>query len=289
MLIPIDSIVPNPEQPRKDISDDTLSELAESIRMHGLINPIAVEAAPGFNPTGAPGAYFILIDGERRWRAAKLAGLTEIEASVRPGMNGTGSLERLILATTANLQREDMTAVEKALAFQKLMDAGLSMADTARLVGLSAASVDNYLLILRLPEKIQGLVQAGELSAGARAVRALLNITDADMQLVIARAAAKKRLPEAGVVSLARRMQQGKNVARRNKAAKSKPELSAFWNGRWNMIAQAGNPHISAELKEAAVETCENCALFDDASPKVCRDCPAVELLRKIVRGANES
>lgn len=280
MLIPIDRIVPNPEQPRKHISDDTLSELAESIRLHGLINPIAVEAA---------GDDFILIDGERRWRAAKLAGLTEIEASVRPGLNGSGQLERLVLATVANLQREDMNPLEKALAFKKLIDTGMSQSEVARTVGMSLASIQNYLLILRMDPWIQELIAAGEIPADPIAVRAILAVEDPALQKAVVRGAVARSLPAAGVVALARRIQHGKRISRIAIAkAKARDELSVTWAGKWNMIAQAGNPHIdSAGLRQAAIKTCEACALYLEASPKTCRDCPAVDMLRNILIARN--
>lgn len=273
MKIPIDSVLKNPEQPRKEFDPTELASLAESIREHGLINPIAVEEA---------GDHFILIDGERRWRAACLAGLTEIEASVRPGLNGSGQVERLVLATVANIQRADMNPVEKAMAFQRIIDTGLSVGEVGRMTGLSSSSVTNYLLILRLPEEIQAFVREGKLSPGARSIRAILDITDSNVQLVIARAAAMKGMSEIEVLSLARRMQQGK-WAGKQKKSKERDELSATWGGKWNMISQAGNPHISPELRVAAVETCKGCPLLGDASPKMCRDCPAVDLLKRVV------
>jgi ParB family chromosome partitioning protein len=276
MLIPITKILPNPEQPRKEYDQAALKSLAESIKEHGLINPIAVETA---------GDSYILIDGERRWRAARMAGLTEIEASVRPGLNGSGSLERLILATVANLQHEDMNPVDKANAFKKLLDTGLTHYAVANNVNSTVATVDNYLLILRLPDPIQDLIATGKLGSSRAVVSALLNITDSSMQLIIALSAAKKNLSDIGVVALARRMQAGKRMAKRNKV-KSREELSVTWAGKWNMIAQAGNPHISFELRTAAVEVCQACPLFDDASPKLCRECPAPQLLKKVANHA---
>lgn len=280
MLIPIDSIVPNPEQPRQAIPEESLAELAESIRTHGLINPIAVEAA---------GNQFILIDGERRWRAAKLAGLREIEASVRPGLNGSGSLERLILATVANLQREDMNPLEKARAFQKLLDTGMSLAEVASTVGMHISSVTNYLLILRANALVQESIASGAIPADGSALRAILAIEDPALQRAVVQGAAARKLPAAGIMALARRVQQGKRASKAAVAkAKARDELSATWAGKWNMIAQAGNPHIdSAEIRATALETCQNCALYLGASPKVCRDCPAVDLLKNILRGQN--
>jgi ParB family transcriptional regulator, chromosome partitioning protein len=275
MLIPVDTIIPNPEQPRKTFDQAGLQELADSIKLHGLINPIAVEDA---------GDHYILIDGERRWRAAQLAGLEEIEASVRPGLNGSGQVERLVLATVANLQRADMNPLEKAQAFQRLMATGLSQVEVARMVGMHTASIGNYLLLLRAPESMQVLFAQGKLPSDAAAVRALLAIADPDAQRIVANAAARRNLPASAVIALARKVQQGKKVARRVKSqAKSREELSSTWAGKWNMIAQAGNPHISAEWRDAALATCNECPLIEDASPKMCRDCAGPGLLRRLV------
>jgi ParB family chromosome partitioning protein len=112
MQIAIGKIIPNPDNPRKDFDPATLEELSSSIRQHGLLNPIAVEENNG---------VYILIDGERRWRAAKLAGWAEIPAEVR---ERTNNIQRLMLALVANLQREDMNPIDEARAFEQLKKAG---------------------------------------------------------------------------------------------------------------------------------------------------------------------
>jgi ParB family chromosome partitioning protein len=271
MLIPLDKIISNPQQPRRDFDQDELNDLAESIRTHGVILPISVEDA---------GETYILIDGERRVRAARLAGLTEIEASVRPGLNGSGQAERLILATVANVQRSDLNPLEKALAFQRLMDLGMSQQKVANTVGCHLATIANHMLILRMPEYARELIGEGKLTADPLALRALAELDEPQMRAVI-RGAVNSKLSGQQVRTLTRRMAQGKKVGKR-KAAKSKDDLSHTWQGRWNMIAQAGNPHICAELAVAAIGICKECPLFEDASPKICRDCPAPQLLKKV-------
>lgn len=275
MIIACDLVIPNPEQPRKTFDQASLEELAASIKTHGLINPILVEDA---------GDHYILVAGERRWRATMLAGFKVIEATIRPGLNGSGQVERLLLATIENIQRADMNALEKAQAFQHLIDTGLSAAAVAKMVGMHYSSVNNYLLLLRAPESMQVLWAAGKLASDPAAVRALLNIADPDIQRSVANAAARRNMSGQQVIVLARKMQQGKKAGKRAKAeAKSREELSATWAGKWNMIAQAGNPALAVEWRNAAIETCKECPLIDDASLKMCRDCPAPALLRRLL------
>lgn len=272
MKIATSKILPNPEQPRLNIDLEELRSLSESILEHGLINPIAVEQA---------GDSYILIDGERRWRASMLAGLTEIEASIRPGLNGNGQAERMILATVANIQRSDLNPLEKALSYQKLIGMGMNLAEVAKTVGCHVATIYNYLLILRLPENARQLVAAGKLATDPNALRAIMELDQPTMEAVI-RAASNRSLTGQQIQTLARRMKSGKRVsAVRN--AKVKAELSPTWVGKWSMIAQAGNPHICEEWRVAAMETCFACALYEDASPKICKDCPGVEFLRRLV------
>lgn len=275
MLIPLDKIVSNPQQPRHNFDQAEMAELAESIRQHGVINPIAVEDY---------GDLYILIDGERRVRAARIAGLTEIEASVRPGLNGGGALERLILATVANVQRSDMTPLEKAKAFRDLAETGMTQGQIAKTVGYSLATVTNYLLILRLPATIQAHYGDNTLPNDARVVRSLLDLNDTDLQLAVTNAAVNRKMGGSEIITLARRMKSGRKQAKRLHM-KGKQDLSVTWSGKWNMIAQIGNPRMSPEWKAAALGVCQVCPLVDDASPKICCGCAGAELLKKLVEG----
>jgi ParB family chromosome partitioning protein len=137
MKIAIDKILKNPEQPRKDFSD--LDSLAQSIKEHGLINPIAVEEA---------GGMYILIDGERRWRAARLAGLKEIEANVKPALNGGGRKEHLVMAMIANLQREDISPIDEAGSYKKMQEMGIKIERIAQIVGKNISVIYRYMILL---------------------------------------------------------------------------------------------------------------------------------------------
>ncbi len=164
-LIPVGDIVPNPLQPRERFDDESLNSLTESIREVGVLQPIAVSRR-------SEGGY-VLIAGERRWRAAKRAGLGEIPAVVRQADDRSSLTEALI----ENIQREDLSPLEEAAAFQQLLDEfGLTHDEVAMRVGKSRSAVSNLLRLLALPPTIQGMLERGELTAGH--ARALLGIED---------------------------------------------------------------------------------------------------------------
>jgi ParB family chromosome partitioning protein len=158
--IPLSSIVPNPEQPRREIDEQSIEELAASIREHGLLQPIMVEPL-------VDGRYR-LIAGERRWRAARMAGLSTVPAVVRR----VSDEERLELALVENVQREDINAVEEAIAYRTLMERfGLTQEEVARKVGKSRTAVANTLRLLVLDTEILDGLRQGKISEGhARAL-----------------------------------------------------------------------------------------------------------------------
>lgn len=162
-LLPIHKIEPNPDQPRQDFDEEELAALSESISIHGLVQPLTVRELPS--------GYFQIIAGERRWRAARLAGLRELPVVVMEA----DDRKTMELALIENLQRQDLNPVEEALGYRSLMDDyGLTQEDTARRVGKSRPAVANTLRLLSLPEKVLEMVRKGELSAGhARAVLSL--------------------------------------------------------------------------------------------------------------------
>lgn len=166
--LPIDSVKPNPEQPRKTIAPEPLAELAESIRRQGVIQPILVEER-------ADGGYMI-VAGERRWRACRQAGLSEIPVIVRR----FPAEQKLEIALVENIQRENLTPMEEARAYHHLIEAlGLSQQDVADRVGKNRSTVANSLRLLKLPETMRGAVDDGRLSAGhARAVLSVINPGD---------------------------------------------------------------------------------------------------------------
>lgn len=166
-LLPVDRIDPNPEQPRTNFDDAALAELAGSIKEIGLLQPIVVR------PAGTEGGY-VLVAGERRLRAAVLAGLVEIPAVIRAGSGDDANLTEALIE---NLQRSDLGPLEAAAAFTHLMeDYGMTHEQVAQRVGKSRSAVTNTIRLLQLPAPIQGMVERGELAAGH--ARALLAVED---------------------------------------------------------------------------------------------------------------
>jgi ParB family chromosome partitioning protein len=162
-MIPLGMIVPNPMQPRRQFDDASLQELAESFKSQGVLQPIIVKKRDN---------GYILIAGERRYRAARLADLQNIPAIILEEKDEAAMLE---MALVENIQREDLNALEEAEAFRKLIDeAGLTQNQLASKVGKSRAAVANTVRLLSLPEKIKEMIRAGKLTEGhARAILAL--------------------------------------------------------------------------------------------------------------------
>jgi ParB family chromosome partitioning protein len=189
--IPIELIARNPDQPRTDFGEAELEELAQSVRLRGVLQPILVRPAPG-----RAGEYQI-VAGERRWRAAQRAGLNAVPALVRE----LGDQETLELALIENLQRENLNAMEEAHAFSSLIGlSGGSQEDVAQAVGKSRSHVANTLRLLQLPATIQGLVRQGRLSAGH--ARTLIGADDPD---ALAREILNGGLSVRGAEALARK------------------------------------------------------------------------------------
>lgn len=165
----ISEIVPNRDQPRKQFDDDSLRELADSIAQHGVLQPLLVRPM-------TDGSYQ-LVAGERRWRAARLAGLKEVPVVIREMSEKEASAVALI----ENLQREDLNPMEEALGYRSLMETyGLTQEETAAVVNKSRPAVTNALRLLNLPAPIAAMVTEGKLSAGH--ARAILSFdTEAEM------------------------------------------------------------------------------------------------------------
>ncbi|MFA6408278.1 MAG: ParB/RepB/Spo0J family partition protein [Candidatus Paceibacterota bacterium] len=170
--IDVERIIPNPYQPRKDFSEMGLKSLAESIRQYGVLMPLVVSRTDVEKPDGGLESVYELVAGERRLRASKLAGLKQVPVVIR---QGDSNLTKLELAIIENLQREDLNAIDRAKALQKLIDEfGISHAETAAKIGKSREYVSNSLRLLALPENMQDAIAAREISEGhARTLLAL--------------------------------------------------------------------------------------------------------------------
>ena len=186
--VPVDLIDPNPFQPRSAFPEETLRELAESIRSSGVLQPILVRRVDG---------KYQLIAGERRLRAARMAGLQAVPAVIRD----LGDRETLELAVTENVMREDLNPIEVAHAYESLQERfQLSHEEIAARIGINRSTVSNTLRLLGLPEQIQNMVANGDVSAGH--ARALLGLQSADRQNELAQLIAKRGLSVRQVESI---------------------------------------------------------------------------------------
>ena len=202
--LPIYKVEPNPDQPRREFDEVELQALADSISVHGVIQPLTVREMPN--------GYYQIIAGERRWRAARMAGLSDvpvvvIEADDRKAME---------LALIENLQRQDLNPVEEALGYQTLMEEyGLTQEDTAQQVGKSRSAVANTLRLLALTPEVLEMLKQGELTAGH--ARAILSLKSEKKQLE----AAKK------IVALALSVRQAETLCKNmNKEKPEKPAVT---------------------------------------------------------------
>lgn len=172
LRIPIEHIETNPKQPRRDFDEQSLQELAHSIKLHDVIQPVTVSKLHGNK--------YRLISGERRWRAAKMAGIKDIPAYIRQA----DDQELLELALLENLQREDLNAMEIALSYKRMMEElNHTQEQVAERMGKDRSTVTNYIRLLKLPPDIQVAVRNGEISMGH--ARALVNVDTIDQQLYI--------------------------------------------------------------------------------------------------------
>lgn len=208
----LSQIEPNRDQPRKIFSEEALNELADSIREHGVLQPLLVRPLPG-------GSYQ-LVAGERRWRASRMAGLQEVPVVIRE-MDEEQAME---IALIENLQREDLNAIEEATGYKQLMERyGMTQEQVAKRVGKSRPAIANALRLLNLPQKVMDMVGEGEVSPGH--ARALLAFDDQDRIEEIAQKVKTGKYSVRDIERMAKNQDEKKE-----KAAKA-PEEPA-WGGK---------------------------------------------------------
>lgn len=192
VFLKISEIEPNRDQPRKDFNEEALRELADSIATHGVLQPLLVRPIAG-------GGYQ-LVAGERRWRASRMAGLSEVPVVIREMTDS----EMTQLALIENLQREDLNSVEEALGYKSLMETySFTQDEVARAVGKSRPAVANAMRLLNLPNEILEMLKDGEISAGH--ARALLGISDEEEMIKIAKSIVPQDLTVRDVERLAKK------------------------------------------------------------------------------------
>lgn len=192
LMLPLSKIEPRAEQPREAFDEEALQALADSISRYGVIQPITVRPLPS--------GYYQIIAGERRWRASRLAGLTEVPVRIMEADDRTTAE----LALVENLQREDLNPIEEAKGYQMLIsEFGLTQEEAAKSVGRSRPAIANALRLLSLSPEVIRLVENGDLSAGH--ARALVSLQDADLQLRAAKEIMAKSLSVRKAEALAAR------------------------------------------------------------------------------------
>ncbi|MCX8012962.1 MAG: ParB/RepB/Spo0J family partition protein [Rectinema sp.] len=231
-LVPIESLVPNPDQPRKSFPQDSLNELAESIRRHGLLQPLLVHQ-------DAAGRY-VIIAGERRYRAAKLAGLAEVPVIVRSVQDDT----HLELSLVENIQREDLDPIEEARAYQRLMElTGATQEHVAEMVGKSRAAVANAVRLLKLSSTIQDAIKEDKITAGH--ARALLALEEPQAQERLYRSIIEENLSVRETESRVQQLLGTASSGRKQKKATPSKDSGA--------IAEPSDPELKA-LKERLIQ-----------------------------------
>ncbi|MDQ3890448.1 MAG: ParB/RepB/Spo0J family partition protein [Actinomycetota bacterium] len=244
--IPLGAIRANPRQPRRRIDEETLAGLAASVRTQGIVQPLLVR------PDGGGG--YELIAGERRWRAARAAGLATVPALVRE----SGERDSLLFALVENAAREDLSAIEEARAYAALMDEfGLSLADVAERVGRSKPSVSNRLRLLELPDEVLDLVERGDLSEGH--ARAVLAVPDHEERRRLARLIARRRMSVRAAEAAARRAGARRKAPRVRStvdphlAARARAALERLTGATVNVTAQRIEIELERETRLAEI------------------------------------
>jgi ParB family chromosome partitioning protein len=211
--IDIDRLVPNEQQPRLQMDDAKLQELAASIRGNGIIQPILVRRS---------GEEFHIIAGERRWRAAQLAGLQKVPVVVRDVADGAGK-ELLELALIENVQRENLNPIDEALGYQRLAERHqLTQEQIAAAVGKDRSSVANLMRLLRLPEEVRADLVSGALTMGH--ARAILGLADAAAQRHAAREVIARALSVRDAEALVKKLSSGDAEAAAKRTARAAPD-----------------------------------------------------------------
>ncbi len=206
MTVRLSSIEPNRSQPRKSFDEAAMAELADSIREHGILQPLLVRRIE--NGSSLTGDSYQLVAGERRWRAARMAGLSEVPVVVRDMTEA----EVMEFGLIENLQREDLNPLEEAGGYQELIETfGMTQEAIARKVGRSRSAVANALRILRLPKEVHPLLTDGSLSMGH--AKALMGIEDNEKLIALAHLTAEKGLSVREVERLAAKLKETEGKA----------------------------------------------------------------------------
>lgn len=289
MKIPLRDISPNPQQPRRDFDQSALTELAESIKNVGLIQPVVVEEI-------RPGKYFI-IDGERRWRACKMIdGLNSIEVVIRDDLPH-GDKDRLAQAVVANVQRQDLNPMEEARAYKKLaIEHGMSVNKIAIMTGKSINTISARLDLMDLDEKTQELMEKRLLPRDSRLTHALISLP-VEIRVKVADRLSKNNVSIKQMLKIIDKVKETipSQIANSMNPTESKVlaiklaiKKEGFNKNRWNVLQQVGKIPPWDMVVAAAENTCDDCSLRDSANETICRECPAVFFVSKLIKGVSK-
>lgn len=284
--MPVEMILPNPEQPRTEFDKKELDALAESIRENGVIQPLIVEPAAE-NLPGGNGMYF-LHAGERRLRAARMAGLKTVPVVITPALNGDGQQKRLVRALVENIQRVDMNPIEEGKGFQRMLEMGFTRNDIALRLGISLKRITDRLDLLELEPEIQELIGSGKLSKDMRLVKALKDIPDATGRVKMARSLSERKATiQAGIAAclkLASALESKAIGAEHTPALHLATQKAGPLNRAiWNAFCQVGKVPPWPLMEVCTRDTCERCGLREVASAQTCKGCALVELLAQMI------
>lgn len=260
--IAIKDILPNPDQPRTVFDQAELKGLAQSIQKNTLIQPIVVEFVDG---------KYILVDGERRFRACKMLGMTEIDAVVNTAMKKKCKA-RLMRALIANVQRSSMGPVDEAKAYEQLVKELGSVEAVVEEVGVSDASVYSKLMLLDFPPPVQQIFNTKNISVDPKMIARMKKLST-EQQVEVANIAATRGLSAKAVMLLCARITKGKKdayVVKTRQAVEPEPVAGGHFNAlalvkRWKELPK--------EVITTAKRTCRDCPLYSFANANTCRQC----------------
>lgn len=283
VFLNLDHVRPNPDQPRVNFDEGEMQSLAASIGEIGVLNPIVVRGPY----SDESGTHYVLIDGERRLRASRMAGLSVIPAYIRDG-SGDG----LQLALIANLQRSDMNPIEEAMAYQRLLDEGQTPKEIAELVGRSIPTISLKLKLLRFEPEIQRFYAAGMLPIDVMSIAAISDLPD-DIRVRLVKGMAARHATGTSIRVVCSRFI---NAANRNNAVRinlkeSNPALEISKASETPAMKALGDQGLLPKwslIKAGVEKTCEGCYFGEEASTSTCKDCPLIDFLKYVVKTAAE-
>lgn len=275
-MILVNNIVVNPDQPRTVFSDAEIYALAESMAEYGLLQPVSV-TGPYDN------RYYILNDGERRFRAAKQLGWTQIPAHIRaPEEDRDNGHSRLILALIGNLQRTEMGVVDEARAFRKLRESGMSTDEIAHIIGKSSSTVHNRLNLLDgdlTPATLEHL-NVGRIPNEYSMLRMLKRLQPEQQDLIVKRAIIAGSSAQSIRTAISRMINQTP-IPRRNLVQSKRHTLNGV-TAPALAVNDVELPERYIEIGAAVIPICEHCGMGTDKTGAICRDCPLSALMVRL-------